>query len=78
MAVFGMVLLIGAYTYRLGQKGAATTPLTEPLLQSLALIFMALAGVFIAVGLFVAAQALRQALKARRASIGSGFRDGVS
>ena len=73
MAMFGIVLLIGAYTYRLDRNEALTNPLAGPLLDSLSLIFMALAGVFIVAGLFLAAQALRRAVRAQQMGIDSGF-----
>lgn len=75
IAVFGLVLLIGAYTYRLDQAEAVGEALTGPLLESLSLVLMALAGVFIVVGLYVAANALRRALKAQQTGIGHGFSD---
>ena len=77
MSIFGIVLLVGAYTYGSVQEAAAANPVTGPLLDGLSLIFMALAGVFVAAGLFVAAQALRRAAKERQAGIGSGFGDDV-
>ena len=79
MAVVGIVLLIGAYTFRLAQADAAANAVTGPLTQSLSLIFMAIAGVFIVAGLFVAAQALRRVMKAQQMEIGAGFggRDGT-
>ena len=75
MAMFGIVLLVGAYTYRLDQADAAQSALTGPLLESLSLIFMALGGAFILAGMVVAAQALRRAVKAQQTGIGSGFSD---
>lgn len=73
MAVFGIALLAGAFLHSHYQGAAAANPVTAPLLESLTLIFKALAGVFIVGGLFVAVQALRRAAKARRTGIGSGF-----
>ena len=71
IAVFGLVLLIGAYTYRRDETESAGNALTGPLLESLSLIVMALAGVFVIVGLAVAARALRRVVKAQQ--IGPGF-----
>ncbi len=73
IAVFGLVLLIGAYTYRLDRIESAADALTGPLLESLSLIVMALAGVFIVVGLTVAARALRRVVKAQQTGIGADF-----
>ena len=77
MSIFGVVLLVGAYTYGSAQEAAAANPVTGPLLDGLSLIFMALAGVFIVAGLFIAARALRRAAKARQTGIGSGFGDDI-
>jgi len=73
MSVFGIALLAGAYVYRRDQDAAAANAITAPLLESLSLIFMALAAVFIVSGLFVAVRALRRAARERRTGIGSGF-----
>ena len=75
MSVFGVALLAGAFLYGHYQGADAANPVTAPLLQSLALIFKALAGVFIVAGLFVAVQGLRRAAKARRTDIDTGFGD---
>lgn len=73
MAVFGLVMLIGAYTFSLKQADAAPAALAEPLIESLSWVFMALAAVLILGGMATAAQALRQAVKAQQTGIGSGF-----
>lgn len=75
MAIFGLVLLIGAYTYGSAQEAVAANPVAGPLLDGLWLIFMVLGGVFIGAGLFVSARALRRAAKERQMGIGSGFSD---
>ena len=77
MSIFGIVLLVGAYTYGSGQEAVAANPVAGPLLDGLWLIFMALGGVFIAAGLFVSARALQRAAKERQMGIGSGFGDDV-
>ena len=73
MAVFGMVVLIAAYTFRLKQTESAPAALAEPLIDSLSLVFMALAAVLILGGMFTAVQALRRAVKAQRIGIGAGL-----
>lgn len=75
MAVFGIVLLIGAYTFRLSQAELTTNAVAEQFTRNLSLIFMAIAGVFIIAGLFVSAQALRRAMREQQMGIGSGFGD---
>ena len=78
MSVFGLALLAGSYLYgRSDHVEAAANPVVGPLLESFSLIFMALAGVFIAAGAFITVQALRRGAKARRTGIGSGFGDRV-
>ena len=75
MAVLGIVLLIGAYTFRLAQAETAANAVTGPLTQNLSLIFMAIAGVFIVAGLFVSIRALRRVMKAQQMAIGAAYGD---
>ncbi len=77
MAIFGIVLLVGAYTYGKAQDAVAANPVAGPLLDGLWLIFIILGGVFIAAGLFVSARALQRAAKERQMGIGSGFGDDI-